>query len=239
MVVKQNKDGTWSVVTKAGPLGKTKFSTKGAAESRARGPGKKGKGKGKGKAVAKKSKGGTSATSTSSRVGTGRMYQGARLTALVLAPVSHQIIGVVTQGKNPTLAGEDLLAVVKSKPHAAHQIVNVADIIVDRSRKVGQAAALSRGSITAWLPEGYLLGKGVQDVLIDNLGAEAVHTRYIQRQTGWSGISNTWVPQRARMYRILKHGGQAIRIGASRIKILQRVKRALTESILAPLGGHL
>ncbi len=239
MVVKQNKDGTWSVVTKAGPLGKTKFSTKSAAEARARGPGKKGKGKGKGKAVAKKPTGGTSATTTSSHVGTGRSYQATRATALILAPVSHEVIGIVTQGKAPRAAGESLLATVKSRPMLTHQAINAADIIIDRSRKVGQAAAMSRGSVTAWLPEGYVLGSGVMDVLVDKLGAEAVHTRYIQRQTGWSPISNTWNPQRARVYRILKHGGQAVRILSGRVKILTRAKRMLQETILRPMGATL
>lgn len=244
MPVKQVPGGKWKVVKKDGKLGKTAFSTKSAAQSRARGPGKKAKGRKvakrpAAKKPAKRRSSSTSATSSFSRIGTGRSYQAGRATALILAPASHEVLAVVTEGKPPAQAGRDLFDRVKSRPMLTHEAIVAADIIVDRSRKVGQAAALSRGSVTAWLPEGYLLGSGVMDVLVDKLGARDVHTRYIQRQTGWSPVSNTWNPQRARIYRIAKHGGQAVRILSGRVKILTRAKRMLQETILRPMGATL
>lgn len=237
MPAEQQKDGKWRIKKKDGTLGKRNFSSKKNALAAQRSGAKAGKKK-PGKKVAKKSSG-TSATTTSSRIGTGRSYQAGRATALIVAPISHEVLGIVTEGKDPTQAGQDLFDSVRTRPVLTHEAIVAADIIIDRSRKVGQAAALSRGSVTAWLPEGYLLGKGVQDVLVDKLGADAVHTRYIQRQTGWSAISNTWDPQRARIYRIAKHGGQAVRIASGRVKILKRAKRMLQETILRPLGATL
>jgi hypothetical protein len=232
MPAEQQKDGTWRIKKKDGTIGKRKFSSKKNALAAQRSGGAKKK---PGKKVAKK--GGTKATTTtgSSTPGTGKSYQAVRLTALAVAAGTDQVLGIVLDGKDVETAGRDLIEVAKSRPHLTHIGVVGVDLIIDKSRKVGQAAAMSRGSVTAWAPEVYDVGMGVLDAF-GGASERQIHNRFISRTTGWSPIGNVYNRSAMRTYRLLKHGGQLIRIGGNRIKILQRVKRVVQENILRPAG---
>ncbi len=235
MPAEQQKSGKWRIKKKDGTLGKRDFTSKKNALAAQRGGGAKGKPKAK-----PKGKGKAATTTTASKMpGIGRSYQGAKATAMILAPATHQAIGVLDKGRKPGVAGAQLVAVVKGREHLKHQAINIADIVIDRSRRVGQAAALSRGSVTAWAPEVYLAGKALEDIFIEDQSAEVVHNRFIARQTGYAPLNDNLVASRARSYRLLKHVGQAARIAASRLPVLNRAKRALQELVLRPIGATL
>ncbi len=235
MPAQQQKDGTWRIKKKDGTLGTRKFTSKKNALAAQRSGGAKKPGK----KVTKK--GGTKATVTTSgskAPGTGRSYQAVRLTALGVAAGTDQVLAITLEGKDVETAGRDLLATAKSRPHLTHLGIVGVDLIIDKSRKVGQAAAMSRGSVTAWAPEVYDVGMGVIDAF-GGASERVIHNRFISRTTGWSPIGNVYNRSAMRTYRLLKHGGQLIRIGGNRIKILQRIKRVVQENILRPVGATL
>lgn len=242
MPVKQIPGGKWKVVKKDGKLGKTAFNTKSAAQSRARGPGKKGA-KRKGKAVAKRAarkpakrrSSSKSATSSSpQKIGTGRGYQGVRLTMLVLSPATDQAFAIQAGGQTVSGALTQIGHDVQARPYLSHLGIVAADVAIDTNPKVGQAAALSRGSITAWAPEVYIAAMGVEDWRTGQ-GARQIHGNAILRQTGYNPADGSWDPARMRTYRTIKHGGQVIRYAGSHIKMAERLKRRIQESFLRPL----
>lgn len=235
MPAEQQKDGRWRIKKKDGTIGKRKFSSKKNALAAQRSSGAKKPGK----KVAKK--GGTKATATTSgskAPGTGRSYQAVRLTALAVAAGTDQILAIATEGKDVETAGRDLFEAAKSRPHLTHLGIVAVDLVIDKSRKVGQAAAMSRGSVTAWAPEVYEVGMGVVDAL-GGASERQIHNRAISRVTGWSPIGNVYNRAAMRTYRLIKHGGQLVRIGGNRIKVLQRIKRVVQENILRPVGATL
>lgn len=230
MATEKVKDG-FRVKLKGGGLGKRLFKTQKAAQAQSRGKRKPGK------AVTKKAKKGTTAAATTSKPPrVGRSYQGVRLTMLAIAPVTREVIGVSTGAQTVSGALTKLGEDVRSRPYLTHLGIVAADVAIDRSRMVGQAAALSRGSVTAWAPEVYIFARGVEDWQ-GGADVQQIHARAVIRQTGYNTLNNTWVPKNARTYRLIKHGGQALRIGANRIGLLKRLKRAVQDSILRPVGA--
>ncbi len=235
MPAEQQKNGKWKIKLKGGGLGKREFSSKANALAAQQSGGAKKPGK----KVAKRP--GTKATATTSgskAPGTGRSYQAVRLTALGVAVGTDQVLAITLEGKDVETAGRDLLETAKSRPHLTHLGIVAVDLVIDKSRKVGQAAAMSRGSVTAWAPEVYDVGMGVIDAL-DGASERQIHNRYVRRTTGWSPIGNVYNRSAMRTYRLLKHGGQLVRIGGTRIKVLQRIKRVVQENILRPVGATL
>ncbi len=224
------KDG-WKWKSKDGTLGKRVFRTQKAAQSQGRGPGKKGKKPGK--AVAKKPTGGT-ATTTSRKIGTGRSYQGVRLTMLVISPATDQAFAVQAGAQTIEGALTQIGQDVQSGPYLSHLAVVAADVAIDTHPKVGQAAAISRGSVTALAPEVYLGVKGVEDWRAGQ-GVRQIHGNAILRQTGYNPADGSWDPARMRTYRTIKHGGQVIRYAGSHFKMAERLKRRIQESFLRPL----
>ena len=59
------------------------------------------------------------------------------------------------------------------------------------------------------------------------------------RVTGYDPGTGDYQASRAREYRLAKHIGQAIRVGAPRVPILRTAARVLKEEILNPLGATL
>ncbi len=241
MPAKQNKAGTWNVVKKDGTLGKRNFSTKSNALAAQRGPKKAGKAKPKGKR-----KGGSKAATTSNpnkAPGTGKLYQGARLTALVVAPVTDRVI-VVAQGRRTIGQGiTDLKGKARHGSHVRHQLVNVADLTIDRNKHVQQAASLSRMSVTAWLPEALVAARTAEDFFVEGINDPSVlHRRYVERVNGYDPGLDKFTASKAREYRVAKHLGQAIRVlgsGERKVPIVSRVANVLRTEILNPLGATL
>ena len=236
MPAEQQKSGKWRIRKKDGTLGKRDFTSKKNALAAQRSGAKAGKKK-PGTKVAKKA--GTSATSSSSKkIGTGKSYQAVRLTMLAISPVTSKALAIQAEAKTVSGALTQLRTELVSPAYATHLGVVTADLLIDRSRMVGQAAALSRGSVTAWAPEVYIGVKGVEDWQ-RGVGAWGVHDNAIRRQTGYDPANGTWDARQMRTYRTIKHGGQIIRIAGNRIGLMKRLKRALQDSILRPIGATL
>lgn len=236
MPAELQKNGKWRIKKKDGTLGKRNFSSKKNALAAQRSGAKAGKKPGK--SVAKKPSGGKAATTSSRSIGTGKSYQGVRLTLLAIAPATQEVFAVQAGARTMSQALTKLGKDVRSRPYLSHLGIVAADVVVDRSRMVGQSAAMSRGSVTAWAPEVYIFAKGVEDW---QGGARPlqIHSRAIARETGYDALSATWNPARMRTYRTIKHGGQLLRIGASRIGLLKRLKRVVQDSMLRPIGATL
>ena len=243
MPAKKQSDGTWLVVRKDGTLGSRKFRTQKTALSaqrtaRANRQGKKGAKKPKGKG------GGSSGNPENNNKrppGTGKVYQGARLTALAIAlPTEAGIL--VAQGRRTF--GEGITRVqeggVLRGPHVAHQGINVIDLTIDRNKHVQQAASLTRMSVTAWLPEVLVAARTVEDIANGERDAWRLHRNYVSRVTGYDPGTKDFDLSRAREYRAAKHIGQAIRIaGSKNLPVIGRVARVLKKEILNPLGATL
>ena len=235
MVVKQNKSGTWQVVKKDGTLGKTKFTTQKAAVSRARGPGKKG-GKG-GKAVAKrpKGKGAKAATSGSSSktMGIGAAYQAGKFTVQALSPVIDSLIR-----HGPTQAALDHAQSKGLFEYMKHLGVAGADMWLSRRFRV--ANALSRGSVSAWLPEGFAILRSVQASLGKSGGdaARSFNTHYSNITTGYDPDVGRWVPRvnpDTRTYHVTKWAGVGFRLARSKSKMVKAVTEPI-HKVLRALG---
>ena len=241
MTAKKQSDGTWLVVRKDGTMGTRRFKTQKAALSAQR-TARTNRG---GKKPAKKggsNGGGTSGGSSNPHrpPGTGKVYQGARLTALAIAAPTEAGI-LVAQGRRTF--GEGITRLkdrTLTMPHGGHQLVNVIDLTVDRNKHVQQAASLSRMSVTAWLPEVLVAGRTLEDVLAGERDAWTLHRNYVSRVTGYDPGAADFDIRRATEYRVAKHVGQAIRIAASKkLPVIGRVARVLKTEVLNPLGATL
>ena len=236
MPAKQQKNGKWKIVKKDGSLGKRGFSSKKNALAAQRGapkggkkPAKKGGGGGK-KAVANPG-------NNNKAPGTGKAYQGIRLTGLALAVPTEAGI-LVAQGRRSLTDGIQRMRVrAVRQPHIKHQVVNVADLTIDRNKRVQQAASLTRMSVTAWLPEVLVAARTAEDWFEKGIDDPwQLHRNYVMRVTGYDPGADDYKFSRAREYRIAKHLGQVVRIAARKMPIAKRVGNILKEEILNPLG---
>ena len=236
MPAKQQKSGKWKIVKKDGSLGKRGFSSKKNALAAQRGAPKGGK-----KPAKKGGGGGKKAASNpgnpNKAPGTGKAYQGIRLTGLALAAPTEAGI-LVVQGRRSIGEGITRLRDRAFKqPHIKHQVINVADLTIDRNKHVQQAASLTRMSVTAWLPEALVAARSAEDWFSAGVNDPwELHRRYVMRVTGYDPGAGDYDFKRAREYRLAKHVGQAVRIAARKLPIAKRVGDVLKHEILNPLG---
>jgi len=102
----------------------------------------------------------------------------------------------------------------------------MADAYVDA--KLGQSAAISRGSATAILPEvfrGLATARGGRDPA--SLNASFTRTAYGYDPSGGSA----WGDPDFLTYRVLKHGGQAVRYAVNRTEMGKRLSRPLKKAM--------
>jgi hypothetical protein len=115
--------------------------------------------------------------------------------------------------------------------------VEVLDAITDK--KFAQSGALTRGSVSAWLPEVYT-GLAILDADpggdVSATRAMTMHRTGVETQNGYDVITGKWEGldvDNFKMYRILKHGGQLFRKAANQTSLGQRlinpVKKQLKE----------
>ena len=224
MVVKQNKAGKWQVVKKDGTLGKTKFSTQKAAQSQARGPTAKGKGKpkgkpkGKGKAVATTSSG-------SKAMGIGAAYQAGKFTIQAMSPV---IDSLILHGPTPAA----LKAAQDKGLFSYMQGLGVAGADQWLSKRYRVANALSRGSVSAWLPEGFAILRATQASLGKDpaTAARTFNVTYTQITSGYDPAAGKWNPRvnpDTATYHVTKWAGVSFRLARSKVKVV----KAITEPI--------
>lgn len=156
----------------------------------------------------------------------------------VLSPVTDETVNSIKARNFKTLPAN-----IKSKAwttgYGANLVIATADAALDT--KMGHSGALSRGSITAWVPE---VIRGA-DALAAGAGAHggkmdgrAAHAAFVESGTGFNPQSGTWsIAPRTIAYQGAKRVGQIIRRLASTStggKVFGPVKKGL-----AMLGAHL
>lgn len=164
----------------------------------------------------------------------GQSYRAGTTAIVALSPVVDEVINSAQSRKFNTLPAN--LKAKLTTGTAANLVVGAIDAALDS--KMGHSAALSRGSITAWLPEGIRLGAtatgggarfGGGTTGISARGANAAFAR---STTGYDPTTATWNPGDASFwtYQGFKRGGQVARKVANMPfgkRILAPVKKGL------------
>jgi hypothetical protein len=251
-------------MAKKAPTAKQKAAQKrlAAASRKASKEGKKGKafqarvkqllkgtgggGKGKSKPKGKGKGGGKTASNPSSAKNPkiGAKYTATKRGLKVISP-GTQIVLEKAQVKN-RVGAQKILSVntlervgqkVGTIDYGINLGVEVLDAITDK--KFAQSGALTRGSVSAWLPEVYT-GLAILDADpggdVSATRAMTMHRTGVETQNGYDVITGKWEGldvDNFKMYRILKHGGQLFRKAANQTSLGQRlinpVKKQLKE----------
>ncbi len=240
MPAKQQKDGTWRVKKKDGTLGKTKFKTQKAALARSRGspgkkPGSKG-GKKPGKAVAKK---GDATPAKPPKIGAS--YSAGMAGAMALSPLTAEVLRGIEEGLSPREVIDRTATKILTIPYAYNLALIGVDAAVDR--KTAQATAITMGSGTAILPEIYLASEIYEQARkggSPQAVAARAHEAMVVTHQGYNPKSGAFATgdKRFRTYRLLKHGGQAIRMVRGKSGIVRRITAPIARFAKA-LGGRI
>lgn len=178
----------------------------------------------------------------------GASYLGASYAATILSPVTHAALAAGPAAYYTTSTGTTALArfgtlkevatAIRTNPYpyATNAALTLADVVIDK--KTGQAAALSRGSLTAWAPEAYLAARALDDAR-NRTALWAIHARTIMRRNGYwpHGNWSAYGDPQFRTYRAIRHGGQALRLFLNRTSLGQMVKRKALTPVLQMVGG--
>lgn len=145
----------------------------------------------------------------------GAQYLNAKLLAEVAVPVAYPAI---TQHSLPAVTAR-----VKSLPYWEGVAVGVADRW--GSKKIGQAAALSRNSVTALVGEAY----PVVDALVNGGSSLAYKVnRYNLDQSGYDFVNNQFSTGQVTKYGLLKYGLGVGRKLANQSGLLDPLKKGLS-----------
>lgn len=178
-------------------------------------------------------------SSPSKGMGLGASYQAGRFGVQVGAPLANAGITHFTMSKKETLGefGERLGDMTLNSAYGGGLAVVALDAIVDK--KFGHAAALSRGSVTAWAPElltGFVMWDKFRE--LRKTGARVASAARIAgghgvaMQTGYFPDNPNWAPSgeisdNLIQYRMVKHGLQVARHVANRTRIGKAITRPL------------
>lgn len=238
----QQKNGKWRWRSKDGTLGKRGFNTKAAAQSQGRGPGKAGAKK------PGKKKPGTSATTTPAKrysPAIGATYQAVRGGAAALSPLTEVVTLSARGDFTLRTAGARARRFAALRGRKENLVVHEAAVLVDTAIDVraGQAAAISRGSATAILPELYAAYEAVSDPLqaVPRPIGERVriaNQSLVITEFGFQpgDLTQRYTDPRFRNYRIGKHGGQLLRYARKKSKLVHRATEPLQKA-LSMIGG--
>lgn len=162
----------------------------------------------------------------------GASWRAGTTAAVVLAPVTDEVINSV-QSKN----FKSLAVNLKNKTLSIANGMNLGIATVDAGldAKLGHAAALSRGSITAWAPELIRLGAAASNAGLSiggsgKVDARAFNAGFSKATTGFDSRTGTWNVVDAIPYQASKHGLQIVRRIAARpagARVLDPVKKGL------------
>ncbi len=164
--------------------------------------------------------------------GVGRMYTDTKMGIMAAAPLTEIATRFPFSVDKIQVAGAEVYNEIAKDPVPVimHEGIIAADRYLDK--KMGQAGALSRRSLTAVLPEGYAALKGGLPLYGSRYKGRSARFRLREAnaklsvsQTGYNPIVNRSMYDDGTLhrYRSLKHGGQAVRWIANRTKIGQRV----------------
>ena len=167
----------------------------------------------------------------------GSAYNNAKRAAALFSPVTDATISAAQSRQASYFMTE--LRPKANMAYVGNAAVLALDGVIDK--KTGQSAALSRGSITAWAPEvfnglqAFVTGQGGLRVVGD---ARSVHANLSTAYTGYDPQAGSvnWQDPRFTTYRLMKHGGQAIRILANRTSLGKRMFTPV-KRVLGAIGG--
>ncbi len=166
----------------------------------------------------------------------GSAYTAAKESVMLLAPVTDTIVDGIASGKPRVEILRETGAKILSIPYAYNLAVIAFDAAVDR--KTAQATALTMGSLTAWAPEIFLATLAFDEVqaqggLNSFAAARTLHQRIVSAHQGYDPAFNQIRIDNPEFvaYRTIKHVGQAVRRGRSRVGIFRRVTAPLTKML--------
>jgi len=153
-----------------------------------------------------------------------------------LAPVTDEVI-LASQTKQGLDTSLNNLRNKANLDYAINLGVMTADAWLDK--KTGQAAALSRGSVTAWAGEAYLALKSANQARTDT-NPRKLHADAVRRHQGYDPWSKTFLKDdpEFREYRIIHHVGQGVRMVGNRTRIGKALAAPLKKG-LAAIGAGL
>ena len=202
---------------------------------------------GGGSKTAKKANPGRAVTTTGTTAMTkpkppkiGASYSAAKATVFVFSPLIDESVGQDAVGKDPAVILMAAGRKVWSLPYAYNLGVVAADAGIDR--KTAHATAMSKGSLSAWLPEAYL-AFGVAKPIVERGGppravTRLLHERVVNAHQGYDPRRNAIsLTSDFKIYRALRHGGQFFRRIQGRMGIFKRVFRG-PKAFLKMLGGR-
>lgn len=154
----------------------------------------------------------------------GAIYVNARAGAQVVGPLAYREWRFPAGG-----VGQQSLATIRAGAYPR----GVAVSLIDRwgERKIGHAAALSRGSVTALAPEALAWGQAANDQNLDPEGTVVSAGAYMNGYETRSGIFNINL---AKPYLTSKYGLAFFRRVANRTRLAEPIKAGL-----AMVGGTL
>ena len=187
----------------------------------------------KGKALTASNPGTTAATKTK-RPRAGASFQAVKVTGQAAMPLTDFVLAPVEK----TTANLDahMRARVNWDLGKGYGVA-AADFAASSHRLVGHAAALTRLSVTALAPEGYLALKAYEDVTA-KASARTVHRNLAIATTGYDPVAPTWSAHlRLKTYMKIKYIGAGLRLIANRTRFGRRIMRPIRQNVLKELGG--
>ena len=201
-------------------------------------------GGGKSKSTSKgksKSRGGSTAKSNPSprrAPKIGAQYTAAKRGLKVISPATSEVLRkarVRTRTGTAKIFSEDTLKQIGNKvatgAYAANLGIEILDTVVDR--KTAQAGALTRGSVTAIIPEVFtgfvMLDRDIPGG-IPAQRAEQMHSAFVETQNAYNVLADQFlVSDNFKNYRLLKHGGQAVRMFVNKTSVGKRIGKPLKQ----------
>lgn len=181
-------------------------------------------------------KGGTT-TNNNKSPKIGASYTHGKQGLAVVSPVTDKGLRAVSLGAGVEewkSSGVQLETQARANPQAwlSHAVTVGLDGMVDA--KMRQANALSRNSITAWLPEGYMWFRGFEGWKRGGNIADSFRQSQREMSIAYTGfdpapINHQLSAPAHRMYRLLKHLGQGGRLLRSKVKLVKRVTDPLSK----------
>lgn len=213
------------------------------------------------KSGGKKSGGGgklaTSNPGKKAKAGIGVKYTASKDVLLIAAPATEEILekSKIQNRDTPALKilGQDTLDKVGRKVGTSDYMINVAIVAADTliDKRTAHNLALSKGSVTAWAPEAFMLlhmldTKGSGNKL-DRSAAQAMHTAFVVAHNGYNPKTGEWVGfprnpdgsmSQGLIYRVMRHGLQATRLIANRTELGGKIAAPIKKG-LAMIGARM
>jgi len=182
------------------------------------------------KALSKRS-GGSSPARTNKGQAVGAAYTATKRFIVFLAPVTDEAISEA-QGRQGAQTRFNNLRNKANVDYGINLGIIAADAWLDK--KTGQAAALSRGSLSAWAGEAYLAFRSAEDRRL-NKDPRDTHRNWVVRHQGYDPVTGLSKHDDVgfREYRIIHHVGQGVRMLANRTNIGATITAPLKKGLSA------